>query len=560
MKLSKSLVFNIALALLAASLIAAFSQEDFLKHLELSSLDLFFRLRGATSFSPNIVIVEISDSDISQVGRWPWMRSWHAAITKALSDLGAKAVYFDILFPEASSEEDDALFEEAIKVTDKVYLPFAFQLPSLDIHQAILPLPRFYKYLKGTGAINIYPDRDGILRRIPITFLGRDNVYHHSALKLAMDYLGVEPKMIKPDYVLLADHNLHFKIPTSGDGQMLVNWAGKWQDTFKHYSFLEVLNAYKDFLDKKKPSINIDDFKNSICLVGITAIGLYDIKPVSIQPEYPGMGVLATALSNILNKNFMREAPAWANLLTLYILALLPSLLIFGERPLREAIFVLLTGISYFILNFLLFENGHRIDLFTPLLSLVVSYSAVSIYNFVRISIERQSFFKMSVTDGLTGLYNIRYFKMLLDTEILLASADPNKKFVIVMSDVDHFKRFNDTYGHQVGDLVLKSVATVLKNSVRALDVVARYGGEEMIVLLRGSSLRDGVNVAEKIRKNIESCLVKDQNNNYNVTVSLGVSISQRGDTVDTVIKRTDDGLYKAKEAGRNRVSTVEAG
>jgi diguanylate cyclase (GGDEF)-like protein len=164
----------------------------------------------------------------------------------------------------------------------------------------------------------------------------------------------------------------------------------------------------------------------------------------------------------------------------------------------------------------------------------------------------------MSVTDGLTGLYNIRYFKMLLETEIMFAKMDPHKKFSIIMGDIDHFKHFNDRYGHQVGDLVLKEVGAVLKASVRSLDMVARYGGEEMIILLRGALLKDGLAVAEKIRKNVEGLVIKDERGTYKVTISLGVASFAREDNVDLIIKKADDSLYRSKETGRNRVSSME--
>ena len=558
MNLSKSFVINITLALLAVVVISMLSQEGFFKWPELASLDMSFRIRGATSFDPNIIIVEISDSDIAKVGRWPWKRSWHAAMTKALSDLGAREIYFDIIFAEPSDEEDDSLFEKAIKDTGKVYLPFAFQPPTMDINTAVLPIKRFASHVKGTGAINISPESDGTLRNIPLIFLCQDNVYLHSALKVAMDYMGYSLAGIKPNMLVLAKGKDLIKIPLNNNSQMLINWSGKWEHTFKHYSFLDVLAAYKDMRDNKTPSIDVSVFKDSICLVGMTSIGLYDIKPIPIQPEYPGVGILANAINNILTANFIREVPVWANLIALYLLGLIPAFIIFGEKPLRETVFVFITGFVYFILNFMLFKRGIRFELFTPLMGLITSYGIVSVYNFVRISVERQSFFHMSVTDGLTNLYNIRYFKMLLETEIMLAANDPDKKFSLVMCDADHFKKFNDTYGHQVGDLVLKSIAAVLKSSVRTLDIVARYGGEEMIVLLRGSSLKDAMHVAEKMRKNIESCIVRDEKNNYKVTVSLGVSTFVRGDNVDSIIKRADDGLYKAKEAGRNRAETIE--
>ena len=164
----------------------------------------------------------------------------------------------------------------------------------------------------------------------------------------------------------------------------------------------------------------------------------------------------------------------------------------------------------------------------------------------------------MSVTDGLTGLYNIRYFRMVLDTEFMLTRAGHYQKFSLVMGDIDHFKKFNDTYGHQVGDLVLKEIASTLINSIRSLDIVARYGGEEMIVLLRGASLKDSMAIAEKMRKNVEGASIQDSQNSYRATMSFGVASFRKGDTVDVLIKRADESLYRAKKEGRNRVCAVE--
>lgn len=539
-------------------MILILSQKGILKRLELSSLDFSFRLRGPISFNPHILIVEITDSDILSIGRWPWKRSWHAAMTKALTDLGAKDIYFDIIFSESSTEEDDEILEESLKQSKNVYLPFVFQDTPYDINNALLPIKRFSSYLKGTGSINIYPDIDGTLRRIPLIFFEKENLYPHVALKIAMDYLGLKIKEAKSDYLILSNSKNELKIPLIEKNKMLINWAGVWRDTFKHYTYLEVLAGYKDFLENKKSKLNLADFKDSICLVAVTAIGLYDIKPVPLEPEYPGIGIIANTINNLLEKKFLYHPPQWLNIFILYLLAIIPAFLIFGEKPLRETIFLFLMAGVYFSFNFLLFKNGLRLDLSYPLLGLFTSYLTVETYNFVRVSVERQTFFKLSVTDGLTGLYNIRYFKMLLETEIMLAKPDPTKKFSVIMSDIDHFKQFNDTYGHPVGDLVLKEVANVIKNSLRASDIVARYGGEEMIILLRGSTLKDALNIAEKIRKNVEAYLVRDQHHTYKVSISLGVSTYFAKDNVESVIKRADEGLYKAKESGRNRVCSME--
>lgn len=564
MKINKKLIlFNIGLALIIASLFFSLSQKGFLNRFEFLTLDSSFRIRGSIPYDKHIIIIEVTDSDIEKVGRWPWPRSWHAAISRALADFGAKVIYFDVIFSEPAEEKDDALFEEAIKTNRNIYLPFAFQTPDKGeintLDKAFLPLKRFSNHIKGTGVINIYPDMDGILRKIPLVFQEKQGLYPHIALQIAMDYSGLSLKQTTQRHLILEGPAETVKIPLIDKNEMLLNWLGKWKHTFKHYSFLDILAAYQNSLEKKPVNINTLDFKDSICLIAVTAIGLYDIKPTPLEPLYPGIGITATAISNIIDKKFISPIPLWLNILLIYLLALIPAFLIFGEKPLRETLIALAVPAAYLIISILLLKKGILINAATPILASLGSGVGIGIYNFFRVAVERQNFFKMSVTDGLTGLFNIRYFKLLLETEIMMAKSDPTKVFTIIMSDVDHFKKFNDTYGHQVGDLVLKEVANALKNSVRSSDIVARYGGEEMIILLRGTPLKNGLIVAEKVRKNIEDSIVKDRNNTYKVTASLGVATYKPNDNVDLIIKRADDGLYQAKESGRNRVLSVES-
>ncbi|MFC1675260.1 diguanylate cyclase [Candidatus Omnitrophota bacterium] len=550
---------NLILALFVASLILFLSQGGFLKQLELSGLDFSFKLRGALPSNPQIVIIEINDKDIAKVGRWPWDRSWHGLITRALSDMGAKYIYFDIIFSEASSEKDDSLFEESIKHSKNVYLPLVFQDRSLDANKALFPIERFSNHIKGTGSINIYPDIDGTFRRIPLVFQSGTQAYPHAALKLAMDYKGLSIKEVQQESLLLAGRAEEIEVPLVEKNTMLINWAGKWQDTFKHYGFLETLAAYDDFRKGKPTQINLEDFKDSICMVAVTAIGLYDIQSVPLQPEYPGIGILATTVNNILNKDFLRTPPLWISILILYILTLLPAFLISGERPLHETIFVLVAAGVYFTANLLLFKKGIVLSLYIPITGLFAGSLTVGTYKFIRVAVERKRFFKLAISDVLTGLYNVGYFKVLLNAEFMaMKKQDPHRRFSVIMFDVDHFKKFNDTYGHQVGDLVLREVSSVLGNSVRSSDVVARYGGEEIIALLRGSNIKNALDVAEKMRKNVEEHTILDGGQTYKVTVSVGVSTFHPGDDDNSIIKRADEGLYKSKEGGRNRVSTEE--
>ncbi len=515
-------------------------------------VDTLFRLRLPISYNSNLVIIEISDDEIAQVGWWPWKRSWHAALVTALKGMGAKYIFFDVLFSEPSFEEDDNLFAAAMERADNVYLPFAFKRSSIDLKEAVIPIEKFSSRIKGTGSVNIYPDIDGVVRHIPLFFKSKGGDNYHICLRLAMDYLGLKVKEIKSRSLVLSGQGKEeITIPLVDGNKMLINWLGKWKETFQHYSYVDVLNAYQDIIQNKKPEIDVSKLKDSICLIAVTAIGFQDIKTFPLESEYFGVGVTATALSNILDKKFVKMSTFDMDCIFVFVLCLLSVLLVSRRSFLKVILpFIILIGFSvYFLL-----KANWILNIYLYLFAFSVSYLIGATVRYIAISIERKRLVKLALTDELTGLYNIRYFKLVLKNEILDEDA-VNKNFCVILGDVDHFKRFNDTYGHQLGDLVLKEVATVLRTSIRPNDVVARYGGEEIIILLKGANLKNGMVVAEKLRKNVEEHTVRDGENNCKVTISLGVACFIRNqDNENTIIKRADEALYRAKEAGRNRV------
>jgi len=160
--------------------------------------------------------------------------------------------------------------------------------------------------------------------------------------------------------------------------------------------------------------------------------------------------------------------------------------------------------------------------------------------------------------DGLTEVYNHRYFQITLDQEIN-RSIRHKTTISLLLVDIDHFKDFNDTYGHQAGDFVLKNFCSTLQGNLREYDTLARYGGEEFTIILPETSEDEAMLVAEKLRTAIETATFTDQNNEYKVTASLGlVSVSPA--TVDNFkksdfIRQADLALYDAKKGGRNRVT-----
>jgi len=163
----------------------------------------------------------------------------------------------------------------------------------------------------------------------------------------------------------------------------------------------------------------------------------------------------------------------------------------------------------------------------------------------------------MAHIDGLTEVYNNRYFQGALDKELSRVTRNSGH-FSLVLIDIDLFKKFNDTYGHLVGDFVLVEFAKVLEQNLREYDVLARYGGEEFVIILPDTNEEGAFTVAEKLRRAVETHSFKDAKSTYNVTASFGISWFDSGEEEKPdkkgLIKMADEALYEAKDQGRNKV------
>ena len=162
----------------------------------------------------------------------------------------------------------------------------------------------------------------------------------------------------------------------------------------------------------------------------------------------------------------------------------------------------------------------------------------------------------LALTDTLTGLYNRRYFEAHIEATVTRATGS-GKEVSILMLDIDHFKLVNDTHGHAVGDLVLKEVAQRIAQGVREVDLAARIGGEEFVVVMPDSSDEVGIKVAERLRATVAAVpvTVPGAPQPIPVTVSVGVAVVTPGETGSEAMRRADEALYVAKSTGRNKVS-----
>ncbi len=183
-------------------------------------------------------------------------------------------------------------------------------------------------------------------------------------------------------------------------------------------------------------------------------------------------------------------------------------------------------------------------------LSILCNQASVSLENSSII----QKMEELAITDGLTGLFNHRYFQQAIQNEIERAERQDQKLSLLIM-DIDHFKNFNDTFGHPAGDFVLKSLAGLLRSNARKIDILTLYGGEEFAALLPGIDARNARKTAERWRKSVQRSAFKWQGKSFAITLSIGFATYPEAATTKVeMIDKADRALYEAKENGRNQV------
>lgn len=356
---------------------------------ELEALDLRFLLRPRIPVTDKVVLIEIADDSIGQLGRFPFDRSYHALLVKALKEAGAKAVIFDIFFSEPN--EHDAELREVMCESENVYIPYGLELNNKMVGNVPAAsgyvarnLEDFTFVCKGTGHINIFPDIDGKFRRIPIFVNYNNTLFPQLSFLAGCGYLGIEAK----DTRLVPGHHVScgpdIKIPLDERSNMIINFAGKWGETYKHYSYIDILRSYMADLSGEGGTLDLSVFKDKICIVGLTAAGTVDLHPTPFETLYPGMGVHAEILNSLLNKRFIARASRGFNVIILLALALLVSLLTSKIKPfkmlfvLAGIIFVFgLTGVALFDLF------GIWIDLLYPAVIAILLYVSITLYKYV---------------------------------------------------------------------------------------------------------------------------------------------------------------------------------
>jgi len=270
----------------------------------------------------------------------------------------------------------------------------------------------------------------------------------------------------------------------------------------------------------------------------------------------PGIAINANLLLNLLSEKFLTEIPERLFLIILFVICLLMSYMAIRLTGFHSFIIFSILLIASYHLATIQIRNNLLIDFFGINLLAFICWALISVYKYISIFIENRHLKLLAITDGLTNLYVFRYFEVKLHSEIKKALRE-NKELSLVFFDVDHFKNFNDAYGHDAGNELLKSLSSIFKRYSRPTDTICRFGGDEFIVILSNTGMEDAVKYAEKIRTIIEKYRLNWEKKELNITLSGGIS-SLNNLTVKEygyLVKSADKALYQSKALGKNRIT-----
>lgn len=538
---------------------------------------------GAKKPSKDIVIVAIDDASYEYIldnfGEWPLPRDIYAKMINYLEAQSPRAIAFDLLFVKSLKSQnnaDEALIA-AFKKYKNLYTSMNFDNQSEDLRvPPNLPkkltldidnksrinfdnitftncrtiLDGIINATSNIGIINVSRSDDGVLRTMPFVVKYRDEFYPQLALKVGFDYLGE----VSRAYTI--DKNGGFKIDEKTfyldeNGGAILNWyggAGAYEYV-PMYKLIKAVQGGKTDLDY--------DFSNKIIYFGSTASSLFDIKTVPTSKVYPGVEIQATYINNIIDNNFIKKVNKVYTIALSVLLAFLIFSVVTRINSALTASLVSLTSylIYLFVAYYAMKYENLWLEVVYPLIFSIFGFTSAYILKYLVKSRDFDEQYKLATTDGLTDLYNHRYFQEQIRRHIA-QSKRYNTDCSLIIIDIDFFKKFNDSFGHQSGDAVLRQVSQTLKKNVRATDIVCRYGGEEMSIILPNTSKDEALMTAQKICEIVADKKFKLSNGKEtSVTISLGVSTYPHdGSDATSIIEAADRRLYDAKNSGRNQV------
>jgi len=468
---------------------------------ELRTQDYRFQIRGERKINPVIQVVFMGDESTKVLGRWPWRRRYHAALLHALSQYRPRVIGYDVLFTEPASDfpEDDRFLAQATNKAGNVYYPFFFTMkeerevraetgPQLNTEkfglnyqirekdsflkasEATFPIIDLAANMKGTGFANVRPDMDGTTRRVPLVIEYQDRLYPSLSLELVSDYLGVEKnniKVIPGRYIQLEGSGLgDIKIPVDREGQMLVNYPGSIGSLWTS-DFVQVLQSYKQAEIGKEPVIRLSDFEDKIVLVGLTATGSADLRAIPFAPLYPQVGVLASAINSILNRDFLVPVSREMNVLIFFLVGIIMGISIPRMRPLKGALFAFSFLIAYLLLAFYSFsQKSLCLTVVYPGTTIFFSYLSTVVYKYATEEKEKKKI--KSIFQRYVSSQVVEELLMNPDRVVL---GGRRKEITVLFADIRNFTGMASGMGPEKVVSILNEFFTMIT------EIIFRYNG-----------------------------------------------------------------------------------
>jgi diguanylate cyclase (GGDEF)-like protein len=561
--------------------VAALSYLGALQSLELGFYDAFMRSRPPEVPDRRIVLVTVDEATLTRLPQWPLSDADLARAIETIAAQSPDAIGLN-LYRNVPVNPGSERWQEVARQTENLIGVEKIGFPKVDPPQILADLDR-------AAFVDVPIDLDQRQRRAFLSVRKSDlgnrgessdpdlpsNIRLSFAMQLSKIYLdkrGTHPKIPQSRQAAIPWGKAHFQPLMGYEGgyaygsvpgyQILLDYRGLQPDDFTTISLEDVLNN----------RVPTGLFNRKIVLLGTTAISLenflytpYTYGSISAEHATPSLYIQANIISQIISavidgREFLRAAKPTIVLLWIWVWAIGFNLAYWAivmsqaapklrpgslERPLLLG--AAGTSLALIVTSYICFLN----HLWLPTVAPILAGLGAGLIILTR---QRSSFARLATTDGLTKLANRRYFDVFLNQ--CWNYKKTRGELSLLLCDVDFFKRYNDTYGHQAGDVCLATVAQVLADAVRKSDLVARYGGEEFAIVMPYCSIELAERIADKICRAIYTLNLEHRSSEAadRVTISCGIASTSLGIFAQPydLIEEADRALYLAKKEGRN--------
>ncbi|WP_269790675.1 CHASE2 domain-containing protein [Stenotrophomonas sp. Iso1] len=486
---------------------------------------------------PSLLIVAIDDHSLQQLGQWPWPRSTHARLLDRLQQAGAERIALDLLFiePDRKDREQDTLLADAIKRSGNVLLPVLAVAPSDEaVPEELMPVPVIASAAALLAHTDIEIEGDGVARGLYLK-AGIGSAYWPALGMALAGHVDPVPGLPSPQDMALSPYQWH------RDHYVRLRYAGP-PGTFPQVSYSDVLEG------RIAPGL----LHGRRVIVGMTASGVAPrlLTPTSHERWMSGSEYQANVASMLLAHHAILPLMPPAQIFFVALLVMLCALATNSSLPPWLVAVVAIP--APVLLSFILLRAFNL--WFAPVAAVACSIALLLAWGLWRIRYWRHQ----ANRDPLTGLANRMRFEetLQLETDAARRSGRP---LSLLLVDVDYFKSYNDTYGHYVGDRVLRQVADTIDDLARRpRDLAARFGGDEFAVILPDTPQAGAVQLIETLlARTRQQGITVDKGQLAQVSLTIGVYtvVPTAQNTPAHLFEAADAALYRAKEAGRDTYS-----